>query len=318
MMSFSKNFNKKIIFIFLTIFVIIILIASRAPKSFPAGQFDVHIPANGSLSAVSNGLYVKHIITSPFLFKFIVVFLDGQKGLFAGDYRFTKSQNVFSVAYRMVKGIQGLPKIKITIPEGTNVYDMAFLYMTKFPYFNGPRFVSLALKYEGYLFPDTYFFLSNVRPEEVINTMRLNFDEKTKILKDKILSSNRTMNEIITMASIVEEEASNSEDRKVIAGILWKRLDKNMYLQVDAPFYYLTAKRGNFSLDDLKIDSPYNTYKYKGLPKGPISNPGLKSIMATIEPLSTSHFYYLTGKDGVMRYADTYSGHLSNKNVYLK
>lgn len=316
--SFIKNYNRNLVITAVLIFIIMLMFASVAPIDFPKGQIDVHIPSNSSLTSISESLADQNIISSPFVFKVFVVIFGGQRGLFAGDYRFTKSENVIRIAYRMVNGNQGLPKIKITIPEGTNVYDMAYIYLTKFRHFNAPRFVSLALPHEGYLFPDTYYFLSNVKPEEVIRTMRNNFDEKIKTLDSDIKFSNKILEEIIIMASIVEEEEKISDDRKIIAGILWKRLNEGIPLQVDAPFYYITGRRGGFTYDDLKIDSPYNTYKYKGLPKGPISNPSLDAIKATLNPVATSHYYYLTGKDGITRYADTYDGHLKNKNVYLR
>jgi UPF0755 protein len=292
--------------------------ATVAPDNFPKNQIDVHIPSNTSLTSISDSLANQNIISSPFLFKVFIVVFGGQKGLFAGDYRFTRPQNVIAIAYRMVKGNQGLPKIKITVPEGTNVYDMAFIYLSKLRNFNAPKFVALALPQEGYLYPDTYYFLSNVKSEEIIKTMRNNFDEKIEPLEEEITKSNKILEEIITMASIIEEEEKNSEDRKVISGILWKRLNEGIPLQVDAPFYYITGRKGGFTYDDLKIDSPYNTYKYKGLPKGPISNPSLDSITAALNPVTTKYYYYLTGKDGITRYSDTYDGHLKNKNVYLR
>lgn len=316
--SFIKNYNRNIAIIAVLIITILTVFACLPPRNFPKGQIDVHIPSSTSLTSISESLADQNIIKSPFMFKVAVVIFGGERGLFAGDYRFTSSQNVIRIAYRMVKGNQGLPRIKVTIPEGTNVYDMAYIYMTKIENFNAPRFVSLALPYEGYLFPDTYSFFSNVKPEEVIKTMRNNFNQKIKTLESDIKSSNRIMEEIIIMASLVEEEEKNSEDRKIIAGILWKRLEEGMPLQVDAPFYYLTGKRGGFTYDDLKIDSPYNTYKYKGLPKGPISSPSLDAIQATLNPIKTTYYYYLTGKDGVTRYSDTYDGHIKNKNVYLR
>jgi UPF0755 protein len=148
--------------------------------------------------------------------------------------------------------------------------------------------------------------------------MRANFDKKVNPLKDEIAKSGRTLKDIITMSSIVEEEAVGLEDKRMVAGVLWKRLDKGMLLQVDPPFYYITGKTSWVTYDDLKIDSPYNTYKYKGLPRGPISNPGIESIKATISPIKSDYYFYLTGRDGKMRYAITYDGHLANKNKYLK
>jgi UPF0755 protein len=148
--------------------------------------------------------------------------------------------------------------------------------------------------------------------------MRARFDEKIKGAEDEIASFKKSLKDVIIMASIVEKETYNDETRRIVAGILWKRLEKGMALQVDAPFYYITGKPGNFSQADLKIDSPYNTYKYVGLPKGPISNPGLSTIIDTVTPLQTPYWFYLTDKKGEMRFAETYEGHLNNINKYLR
>ncbi len=318
MLAMKKRFIigiTSVLFIFSFLFI---YITSEPPRNFPKSVFDFHVSKDSSLTSVSKDLYDKHIISSPFLFKIAVIMMGSQRVLFAGDYRFTKSQNSFLIAYRMTRGIQGLPKIKVTIPEGTNVYDMAYIYMTKLPNFNAPYFVSKAIKYEGYLFPDTYHFLSNADTDEIIKTMKANFDTKIKTIEGDIKAFNKPIKDIITMSSIVEEESNNFEDRRIVAGILWKRIDKNMFLQVDPPFYYITGKTNGVTYDDLKIDSPYNTYKNKGLPIAPISNPGLEAIKATVTPISTPYYFYLTSKNGTMKYSADYDGHLNNKNIYLK
>ena len=293
------------------------VIAIQPPSDFPKGQFDFTVETNSSLTRISNNLVEKKIISSPFLFKIISILSNGRSGVFAGDYRFTEPTNLIGVAIRISNGHQGLPKIKVTIPEGTNVSDMAYIYMTKLTNFNAPKFVALARNEEGYLFPDTYYFLSNAKPEEVIKEMKANFQNKLNIIKAEIDKSNKPLRDIITMASIIEEEAKGYEDKRMVSGILWRRLKIGMFLQVDPPFYFITGKNTGVTYDDLKIDSPYNTYKYKGLPKGPISNPGIESIRAAVNPSNTDYLFYLTGRDGTMRYATTYDGHLRNKNIYL-
>ncbi len=121
------------------------------------------------------------------------------------------------------------------------------------------------------------------------------------------------------MASLVEEEASNSTDRRIIAGILWRRLAHNMPLQVDAPFYYIIGKGSSqLTLKDLSMDSPYNLYKHTGLPPRPIDNPGLDAIVDTITPTTTDYLYFLSGRDGKMHYASTFEGHVANKGKYLE
>lgn len=318
MRFFIKNLKLNALFVFIILFVLLIVVISVAPKDFPKEALEIEVSSGESLSSVTEDLYSKNIISSKIFFKLAIVIISLNKGILMGDYRFIEKQNAVIVAYRMVNGHQGQEKIKVTIPEGTNVYDMANIFLKKLSDFNAARFVSLALKHEGYLFPDTYYFLENTKSEEIIKTMRGNFDRQIKPLEKDIKSFGKSLDEVIAMASIVEEEANNTEDRKMVSGILWKRLREGMLLQVDPPFYYITGKTNGVTYDDLKIDSPYNTYKYKGLPKGPISNPGLESIKATISPISSSYYFYLTGRDGVMRYAEIYDGHLANKNIYLK
>lgn len=316
--TFAKNWKKNIAFIVICIGILTVIVISQPPRDFPLKTFNIHVQKGDSISSVTTDLQDKNVINSPIFFKILTVIISKNHGIFAGDYRFTAPQNAINIAYRMVKGHQGQPKVRIVIPEGTNVYDMAYIYLKNLSDFNAPRFVSLAQKYEGYLYPDTYYFLANAKPEEIIKTMRENFNTKIKTLDKEIKAFNKPLNDIIIMASLIEKETNADESRKIVAGILWKRLKNNMPLQVDAPFYYITGKAGGFTLDDLKIKSPYNTYTNKGLPIAPISNPSLATIFDTIKPIETSYYFYLNGSDGAIHYATTFDGHLNNKYIYLK
>lgn len=184
----------------------------------------------------------------------------------------------------------GPPKIaenvKVTIPEGSTNADIANLIQKQIPNFDTKAFLVSAEKLQGYLFPDTYLFYKNEKPESVILRLRTNFDKK----------SPTESFEILTMASILEEEATRT-DMKIISGILWKRLKKNMPLQVDAD----------------KI-----TYQRVGLPDMPISNPGLSAIDAAMNPIDTSYYYYLHDKDGFAHFATTFEEHKLNIKKYLK
>src|SRR3989338_8316927 len=121
------------------------------------------------------------------------------------------------------------------------------------------------------------------------------------------------------MASLLEEEVKSTEDRKLVAGILWKRLSLNMGLNVDAALTYVLGKTSHeLTQEDLKYDSPYNTYRYRGLPPGPISNSGLDAILAALRPTSSQYLYYLTDKDGSVHYAKNLEEHKINKFRYLK
>ena len=126
------------------------------------------------------------------------------------------------------------------------------------------------------------------------------------------------LGDIIIMASILEAEARTTESRKIIAGILWKRLKLGMPLQVDSTFSYINGKNTyELTLDDLQIDSPYNTYKYASLPPGPIGNPGVDAINSALNPTVTKYLYFLSSKSGKMYYATTFEQHIKNKELYL-
>ncbi len=290
----------------------------QAPKSFPPKKSVFSITKGTSLTTISDELYQKNYIKWPLGFKVLAKGISLGKGVQAGDYVFYEKENIFVLVHRLITGDQGQVRIKVTIPEGTNVADMAFIYLKSIPDFNAPLFVSLAKKEEGYLYPDTYYFLENVTPDEIVKTMRTNFNEKIKTLEKEISDFKKPLSDVIIMASIIEEETNNPDDRKIISGILWKRIKDGMPLQVDAPFYYITGKAGGFTYDDLKIKSPYNTYLNKGLPIGPISNPGIETIRDTIAPTETKYWFYLTGKDGLMHYATTYELHLLNRDKYIR
>lgn len=200
------------------------------------------------------------------------------------------------------------PQIRITIPEGYAVKDIAERFKN-FRNFNGEKFLELSESKEGYLFPDTYFFTSKETPEEIIEKMENNFKVKAgDVQKD-----------ILIMASIIEKEARKPEDRRIISGILWKRIKEGMPLQVDAVFDYLLDKASHeITQADLKMDSPYNTYKHKGLPPTPICNPGLDAINAALNPVDSKYWYYLSDRNGTTHYAATFEQHKQNKFKFLR
>ncbi len=313
----KKDLLLKIILPILILFILIIVYLSLPPKDFPINT-TINVSKNSGLSNISDLLYEKHLIKSPFVFKIEAVLFGGYKRIIAGDYIFKEASNSINIARRLIKGEHGLSRIKITIPEGLTANDIAKILAKNINKFDTKSFLNLASLEEGYLFPDTYFFYENVEYKEVFDTLKKAFKTKIDSLSNEIKLSNRKTEDIVIMASIVEKEATSTEDRRKIAGILWKRIDDNFPLQVDPPLAYITSNKDGFiSIADTKIDSPYNTYKYKGLPKGPISNPGLDALKATVNPISTKYYYYLSDKKGNIHYAVTYDGHLINKEKYI-
>ena len=315
MKFFSRFFFCKLLGLFVLILGVMTAFASFAPKNFPVGS-EVHIAQNSSLSDISDLLAGKDVISSAFLFKVIITSLHAHR-IVAGDYLFSKQENLWIVANRFAEGDQQLIPVKVTIPEGSTVRDIASILLKKMPNFNAPYFIKIAHDYEGYLFPDTYLFSPHESPDNIFKTLRDTFDAKIADMTTDIRLSHHTQKDIVIMASLLEKEASSTNDRLIISGILWKRIGEGIPLQVDASLVYITGHTSP-SVADTKIDSPYNTYKYPGLPKGPISNPGLDALTAAEHPVTSTYYYYLSDAKGNMHYANTYDEHLANRRKYLK
>lgn len=318
--SFLKKYRVYIISLGIIMVGLIcgVIYYSVAPGNFPVGTI-FSIEKDMTVSQTASKLKESGIVRSALFYKAYVVLLHDGKGVQAGDYLFDQPQSVLRIAYRTSYGIQGLEKVKITITEGASSKDIAKIIMKKIPEFDAKGFLDLAKQKEGYLFPDTYYFNPNVMPQEVIDEMNGVFKKKMSTIQTEIMLFGRQMDDIVKMASIVEKEANNDNDRRIIAGILWKRIDVSMPLQVDPPFYYFLNKiSSQLTLDDLKIESPYNLYLHNGLPPTPIDNPGLDAILATIQPEKSEFWFYLSDSKGNMHYATTHDGHLANKAKYLQ
>lgn len=313
----SKKIIYSLVFIFL-IFVVLVVSYSIAPLDFPQRKI-VSIKSGQYLSQVADDFEAKGIIKSAFLFKIYVIAFSGHRQVQAGDYLFDKPESALKIAQRVISGEQGLPKYKITIIEGMTAKQIGNLIKRSIPEFDADTFLVLAKPYEGYLFPDTYYIYENATAEGVVLQLRNTFKEKIKTELLAIQALGKTMDDVITMASIVEKEATKMEDRKIIAGILWKRLEIGMPLQVDPPFYYTLGKDSlSLTTTDLRTDTPYNTYTNKGLPPTPIGNPGLSAIEATVNPTKSKYLFYLSDKSGTMHYAVDHDGHVANKVKYLR
>jgi UPF0755 protein len=283
--------RKKFVLLIIGILILIVLVAGgyslfvSPPKKFPTGS-TVSVESGSGLLQLSRSLEEEGVIRSSFWFRIAAIFFKGERGLQAGDYALNVPENVFRIARRVISGDYQIKRVKLTIPEGFTVKKISSLFNEEFSSFDKRVFENSAL--EGYLFPDTYFIHVNATATSTIRLLRDNFIRKIFYLMPDIEESGHTLDEIIIMASILESEAKTLEDRKIVSGILWKRLEIGMPLQVDASFVYINGKTtADLTLEDLKINSPYNTYLYKGLPPTPISNPGLESITAAIYPTDT-------------------------------
>lgn len=289
-----------------------------APTDFPTGN-RVHIPQGISAPAIAQLLADERIIAHPSLFRFFLRFSGTSNKVQAGTYRFQSPQNLVMIMYRLVAGAYDIPPARVTFPEGTSVREMAAMLASALPEIQTTDFLKEAKPYEGYLFPDTYVFSPSSDVASLIKILRENFNTRTATLQDEVSASGYSLSDIVILASIIEKEARTDPNRRMVAGILFNRLELGMPLQVDAVFGYIFGRDTySPSFVDLAVDSPYNTYTHTGLPPGPINNPGLDSLKAVLSPAKTDYLYYLTGKDGQMHYAKTYAGHLANQRTYLR
>lgn len=277
----------------------VLLVTSYYIFSAPLQNKDtvVHVTKNSSLSKISTELKDKNVIRFSFPLKLFVYIFSGDKHIPVGDYLFKKGKNVLSLSWQLSKGIHLVNPIKITFKEGMTNDEMALLLADKMPNFRRDLFLNDSRSKQGYLFPDTYFIFPLSTTDEILNEMTINFNKKITNLNNDIKLSGKTLSSIIVMASILEKEASGKIDSAVISGILWKRLKLGMLLQVDAS---------------------KETYNISGLPKNPICNPGLLSIISAIHPENSAYLFYLHDNEGNVHYAKDFSEHRSNIARYLK
>lgn len=331
-----KRINKLIVFIFFFLLSGLSLLAWQQIY-LPLNSSDVEnrvflVEKGQSLFQIASGLEREGLIKNEFLFNFFVILRGAQTKLQAGEYSLSPSMNVTQIAKKFILG--ETMQIKVTIPEGFTLKQIeselsSELQRTILCQFS-PKdfndefdFFKDALgggNLEGFLFPDTYHFSIGATEEEIFRKFLVNFDKKlTPDLRQEVEKQDKTIFEIITMASLLEKEVKSLEEKKLASGILWKRLKNNIPLQVDATIIYITGKKTTkVSKEETQIDSPYNTYKYIGLPLGPICNPGLESIKASIYPEISEHWYYLSTPKGETIFSKTLEEHNIAKAKYLK
>lgn len=339
-----------ILIIVFSVYCIIIYQGIYYPKD-SASQEEAFfaIEKGQGVKQIAENLEAQGLIKNKWYFMIYVYFREIARELKAGDYLLSPSMTISQIAEKFFLG--DIAREKIVIFEGWNLRDIAYFFeekgrftseeffeLTGFPatatletsglpflddfsdkfdfLADKPRNISL----EGYLFPDTYEIYKDDGLKEVIERMLTNFGEKlTPEIREEIKAQEKTIFEIITMASMLEKEVRTLKDKKIVAGILWKRLEDGMPLQIDATVNYITAEsRRQVLISETEIDSPYNTYKYKGLPLGPIANPGDESILAAIYPKESSYWYYLSARNGVTIFSRTFKEHKAARAIYLK
>lgn len=310
-----------ILLIVVGIFYVLVTLINETllpPKTFQA-PYRISIESGQTLFSISKELYDDGAISSQRIFEMLMLSLGSDKNISHGEYYFEKPVGVLTLALRISGRNYGIDLARVTFPEGFTNKQIGERLEKELHNFDNDTFMKLAKGKEGYLFPDTYTFFPWSTPESVFESLTTNFDKKIEPLQSDIKKSGRSLSDIIIMASIIEKEANGENDRELISGILWNRIDAGIALQVDAPFIYLLGKESSeLTRADLATKSPYNTYVNKGLPPTPINNPGLAAISAALHPQKSKYFYYLHDKDGNIHYAKTFSEHKKNIRDYLR
>ncbi|MCX6764478.1 MAG: endolytic transglycosylase MltG [Candidatus Nealsonbacteria bacterium] len=301
------------------------------PNSLNEKEVIFDIEKGQGLEEIALNLERENLIKDDLYFKIYALFRGTAKDIKAGVYKLNPSLTVPQILEKIVKGQTF--QIEITIPEGFNLKQIEEVLSEKLERTMSLKFSVKEFKdsfdflseipeeesLEGFLFPDTYLLNPMVNDKEIAEIFLKNFDKKfTRDFKEKIETQQKNIFEIITMASLLEKEVKTEEEKEIVSGILWKRIKINMPLQVDAAIAYIkNTKTGKVSYEEIKIDSPYNTYKYAGLPKGPICNPGLESIRAALNPKESDYWYYLSTPDGQTIFSRTLEEHNIAKAKYL-
>jgi UPF0755 protein len=231
------------------------------PAHFPKGAL-IEVPENASFGEIAVLLEENKIVSSSFVLRVFARLSGNDREVDAGKYLFETPQNVFAILARLSGGEHGLPLVRATFPEGTSVREMGTILKNILAGFDETAWLTATKDLEGYLFPDTYNFYKDGDMQEIISRMRENFDTRTKELQAEATSRGVSFDDAVIMASLIEKEANTEEDRHIVSGILWSRIEAGVALQVDAVFPYIRGSPDHIpNGDDPELESPYNTHR---------------------------------------------------------
>ncbi len=296
------------------------------------------VVTEADLGYVADQLKEKGIVEKRWLFKLFATVTNSDRKIRAGTYTLDASMDYLALVTNMGSSSANRATVDVTFVEGSTLdqifeqmqesgvstvaqlrnmaanHDYAFSFLQDIPLGDYHRL-------EGYLFPDTYTFYLNEDPKYAINKMLVNFDARfTDEMREQVAQSDYSIHEVLTIASLIEKETDGTDERK-IASVIYNRLENPSretagYLNIDASIYYVTGRI--VTKEDYQgVDSPYNTYLHKGLPPGPIANPGMASIQAAMDPENTGYYYYvLNPETNRHEYSKTYEQHVQKVNRY--
>ena len=307
---------------------------------------EVEIPIGSSLTTIAKILQENGIIKDAQIFKYYTKFKN-ESDFQAGNYTMTQSMTLDEIIESLKTGrVYREPVFTVTVPEGLTLEQIANV-IEKNTEFTADEFMkkvtnldfvesmigtypelitedilneNIRFALEGYLYPATYsFYEENPSLEEIIKTMISQTEEVLKGYSALLEEKQMTVHELLTFASLLEEEATAQTDRETIASVFYNRLEIGMPLQTDPTVLYaLGSHKDQVLYEDLKVENPYNTYVINGLPPGPIANAGKTSLEAVLNPTKTEYLYFLADKEGTNHFAKTYDEHLKNIDTYLR
>jgi UPF0755 protein len=305
----------------------------RPYKGYEAQEQFVEIPSGSGTATMARRLADAGVVRSAQVFRVAVWLRGSGRRLQAGEYRFDQPMTAADVVDKISRG--DVYVRAVTFREGLTIREMASVFENG-GYGRASEFMEAARKaelvremdpdakdLEGYLFPDTYTLPRRTTAEQLVERMVTRFEKvMTPELRDKAGERGFTVRQIVTLASLVEKETAKPEERPVVAGVYTNRMRIGMGLQCDPTVIYALTLAGrydgNIRKGDLQIDSPYNTYRYAGLPPGPIAAPGEASLRAAVEPADVPYLYFVSRNDGSHVFSTTLDEHNRNVNNFQK
>lgn len=335
--------RKRFVYIALMILVILVVLYrgyskdAVKPVNINSNKYQsVEIPKGSSTGSIADILLKKKLIKSAFVFE-MESRLNKYNGKYkAGDYLLSQNMTMYDIMEKLYKGDSDSNLIRFTIPEGYNLKQIAdklekLGFINKEAFYHEIRSGNFKYKFlkgipkgdnrlEGFLYPDTYEVYKNATEHEIIDKMLQRFDNLfTEAYYKRAKEMGLSVQQTITLASIIEREARAAQDRPVISSVFHNRLKINMPLQSCATVQYaLGVVKPKLSVVDTQINSPYNTYKMKGLPPGPIASPRIESIQAALYPTNTNYIYFVAKGDGTHAFSSNYAQFLKDKAKYVQ
>jgi UPF0755 protein len=288
----------------------------------------VEIPAGSGPGAIGRRLIDAGVISDRFTYRIALWLSGNERHLQAGDYRFDRAMTPSEVIAKIARG--DIDRINITFPEGLTIAEMSKVFEEhglgdRSAFVEAARNVRAVLAIdpsardlEGYLFPDTYSVSHRTDAAHLVTAMLDRFEHVlTPSVRQAAAAKGLTVRQLVTLASIVEKETARGDERPLVAAVYANRLQRKMGLQCDPTVIYALQRAGKFDgnlrREDLLFDSPYNTYRYAGLPPGPIASPGKASLEAAARPADVDYLYFVSRNDGSHAFARTLEEH--NQNV---